>query len=310
MSKYALAHALHKRTETASLHDQMQIALAIAEENVLKSLLVDCTPPIAQPHHIGSISSTIGVPLSSQKNVDGLIEFESIRCILADAPVETDPRWAEPSQNYVERSLVGRRSHSLTRCESETHTLGQGLPLAQAIALLAHSGFSPQQVEDIINLPHEAWHKTWWYYLDAEGNFTIPFLRVIRTLRYTDGTITLQYKDYFSQDKPNCFSSQPRKVLVEIKPTLESFSKTLGKINYSREHCGLEKAILICNSLTELEMQGFISQGISLYTTSERFIPVQANCGNCVTHDCPIQGWEKSPVMMCRQFCSQSATGD
>ncbi|MBD2460394.1 hypothetical protein H6G89_04990 [Oscillatoria sp. FACHB-1407] len=298
MLSHALSYPLQDRDGRITPHDQVQIALAIAEEHVLKSLLVNCSPPIVKYHQIGAISSTIGVPLTARKTIDGIIQFESVQCVLSDAPVEVDPQRSDNNLNYLSRS----RQSSLTHCESELQTLGQTIPMAQAIALLAHSGFSARQVEDILNLPYEAWHKTWWCTLDAAGNFTVPFLRFIRTLRYPDGTYTIQYKDYYSQEKPSCFSSQPQKVLIEIKPQLESFSKTLEKINYSREHCNTEKAILICNSLTDLEAQGFMSQGISLYSATELILPIQANCAVCGSQTCPMHGIADSPIVMCRQF--------
>jgi bacterioferritin-associated ferredoxin len=298
MSKHSLTYPIQEWKENTSFHDQIQIALAIAEENILKSLLTDCSPSIAQPHRIGAISSTIGIPIKAKKVIDGIIQYEAIDCVLADSPVEIDPQLAEPNLG----SLPRWRQQSLTRCESETRILAQTVPLAQAIALLAHSGFSSRQVEDILNLPYEAWHKTWWYTVDANGNFTVPFLRMIRTLRYTDGTFTIQFKDYFSESKPICFKGQEQKVLIEIKPELASFSKTLEKINYSRDRCGIDRAILICNSLSDLEARGFISQGVSIYTASEFHLPIQADCLNCVHHDCPMHGLDSSPVMMCRQF--------
>lgn len=294
----ALAYPIHEWKGKPSFHDQVQIALAIAEENSLKSLLTDCISPIAQPHRIGAISSTIGIPIKAKKVVDGIIHYEVVDCVLVDAPVETDPQRAE--------ATLGNGSHwrnqRLTRCESETRILGQTVPMSQAIALLASSGFSPRQVEDILNLPYEAWHKTWWYTVDADGNFTVPFLRMIRTLRYTDGTFTIQYKDYYSDVKPACFKGQEQKVLIEIKAELDSFSKTLEKINYSRDRCGIDRAILICNSLSELEARGFISQGISIYTATAVNLPIQANCATCIHHSCPMHNLDHSPVVICRHF--------
>jgi bacterioferritin-associated ferredoxin len=294
----ALAYPIQEWKGKTSFHDQVQIALAIAEENSLKSLLTDCISPIAQPHRIGAISSTIGIPIKAKKVVDGIIQYEAIDCVLVDVPVETDPQLAEATLGNFPRW----RNQSLTRCESETRILGQTVPMSQAIALLGTSGFSPRQVEDILNLPYEAWHKTWWYTVDAEGNFTVPFLRMIRTLRYTDGTFTIQYKDYYSDVKPACFKGQEQKVLIEIKAELDSFSKTLEKINYSRDRCGIDRAILICNSLSELEARGFISQGISIYTATAVNLPIQANCATCIHHNCPMHNLDHSPVVMCRHF--------
>ncbi|MBE9177168.1 hypothetical protein IQ268_01085 [Oculatella sp. LEGE 06141] len=303
MTKSALTHSGSKKQQgSLALRDRIQIALAIADETILKSLLVGCTPPIAQPHRIGTVSSTIGVPIAAHsKAVDGIIQFEAVNCILAGSPAEVDPRWAD----HRGRDAASRELAHLTRCESETHILGQTIGLPQALSLLAHAGFSPQQVEAILNLPYEAWHKSWWYTLDAEGRFTLPFLRLIRTLRYTDGTFTIQYKDYFSQQKPSCFKSHDHKVIIEIKPELNSFRKTLAKINQSRETFGIDKALLICDSISDLEAQGFVSQGISIYAANEVILPAEANCGICSTPGCPMSGIADSPVLTCRRFCLQ-----
>lgn len=284
----------------ASVHDQVQIALAIADTTLLKSLLVDSTPPIAPSHQIGSVTSAIGVPLAGKKAVDGVLTFEAIHCVLSNAPVERERHSHSEGHNRSQRERA-----RLTQCESETHILGRTVPLAQALSLLSQSGFSPRQIEEILHLPYEAWHKSWWYALDTEGNFTVPFLRLIRTLRYTDGTFTIQYKDYYGQEKPTCFGIREQKVLIEIKAEVQSFGKTLEKINYAREQLGVSQAILICDRLSDLEARGFISQGISLYTAAELNLPAQANCAICVS-DCPMMGRESSPVLLCQQFCIQA----
>lgn len=306
MSNPTLIHPAHTQLSDLSTHDQVQIAMAIADESLLRSLLIHCTPGVAPSHQIGSITSAIGVPIESKKSVDGVLNFELVQCVLA-SPDEIEQS-LKPTGRQTERDRHQKqREYSrLTRCESETHILGQTISLAQALTMLSHAGFSSQQVDAILNLPYEAWHKSWWYTVDAEGGFTVPFLRLIRTLRYTDGTFTIQYKDYFGQEKPSCFKSQERKVLVEIKPDRASFGKTLEKINYSRKKLGITKAILICDRLSELESRGFISQGISLYTASELILPTQANCSLCVNTACLLSGQATSPVVMCRQFCLQA----
>jgi bacterioferritin-associated ferredoxin len=281
------------------IHDQIQIALAIAEEPTLRSLLTNSTPPIACSQRLGAVRSAIGIPISPQRTLDGLIHYEDIHCVLTDAPVRTDPQLAQPNWGNLPR----QGTTDLTRCESEMHTLGQNIAMAQAISLLEHSGFTVEQIDQILNLPQEAWHKTWWHHLDNQGNCATPFLRLIRTLRYTDGTFTIQYKDYFAQDKPLCFQSQQLQVLIEIQPKLQSFSKTLEKINYARMQLGVEKAILICNSLSELELKGFISQGISIYSAEPQAFPVRSNCAVCMTETCPLRGTQDSPVVMCHRFC-------
>jgi hypothetical protein len=283
----------HHHRVAASLHDQVQIALAIADPSLLRSLLLDCLPAILPPHQLGMVTAAIGVPIG-KKAVDGILTVEQIHCILADS-IEAG------SLSSQRRPDAGR----LLRCESETQTLGQALSLAQAIAALEQAGFSLQQVEEILHLPSEGWHKSWWYMLDAEGNFTVPFLRQMRILRYANGRLTLQYKDYFEQDKPPCFRSQTQQVLVEIETELPSFRQTLEKINYARERLGIRSSILICDRLSELEIQGFVSQGISIYS-SIAVLPIEANCHFCATLECPLHGQANSPVVSCRQYCVQA----
>lgn len=283
-----------------STHDHLQIALAIADTHILKSLLVDCTPPLARAHHIGAIASKIGIPVESRKTVDGVIQFESLNCVLVSSPAEIEDRVAATT----EPQLRQREYLKLTRCESEMQTLGHALTLAQTLAILTQAGFSDEQIDKIVNLPNDAWHKTWWYDLDEEGNFTVPFLRMMRTLRYPDGTFTLQYRDHFAQDKPRCFTSQEHKVMIEIRTETQTFHKTLERINISRAQLGIEKALLICNGISELEARGFMSQGISIYTTQRSVtLTTQADCTVCANLDCPMNGRNDSPVLTCHQFC-------
>lgn len=299
MTHQTLAYTVNSShsTKPTPRHEQLQIALAIADEAALQSLLLHCTPPIAQADSLGTITASIGVPLTPKKSVDGLLRFESIHCQLLDvSPISPRSEELRSSQ---------RRDSELVRCESELHTLGQGLVLAQAIALLSHAGFLPSQIDTILNLPSEGWYKSWWSVLEADGT-TTPFLRVLRTVRYTDGSFTIQYRDYFAQTKPACFKSQEHTVVVEIEPELRSFQKTLEKINYSRQQCGTDKALLIYDNLSELEAEGFISQGISLYGTRDLPVHTHANCTLCGNYTCPMQGRSDSPVVLCRRFCLEA----
>lgn len=301
MSHDTLTHPVEpRRCKVISTHDHIQIALAIADTQVLKSLLVDCTPPLARGHHIGSITSKIGIPVESRKTVDGIIQFESLSCVLVNSPAEIEERVAATT----EPQLRQREYLKLTRCESEMQTLSHALPLAQTLSILDQAGFSDEQIDRILNLPTEAWHKSWWYSLDAEGDFTVPFLRMMRTLRYPDGTFTLQYRDHFAQDKPRCFTSQEHRVMIEIRTEAQTFHKTLERINISRAQLGIEKALLICDSISELEARGFMSQGISVYATQNPVaLSTQSDCTVCANYDCPMNGRSDSPVLTCRQFC-------
>ncbi len=279
--------------------ERVQIALAIADSNVLQSILTECVPPIAPPHRIGSIRSSIGVPIEARKSVDGMIELEEIECVLIDSPQDAERAVDE----YAQRHGNQRGYVDLTRCEAETRDLGLIANLAQAIARLSQAGFSSEQIQTILHLPQETWHKTWWYTLDEDGNFTVPFLRLMRAQYYLDGRVGIQYKDLFAQEKPSCFKSREQKIVVEIFSEAKGFRKTLEKINYARQQMGVERALLIGDRFSELEAQGFMSQGISLYAAQEIVLPVEANCEWCATATCPMQGRIDSPVMTCRAFC-------
>lgn len=287
--------------DCADWHDRVQIALAIADQPVLQSLLSDCMPPIAQPHRIGSIRSTVGVPVSAALNAtaDGTLEFEELHCVLVNSPAELEQSVAEYS-----RLKGNRRGHlDLIRHEADTQTLGQHLPLSSAIALLAEVGFSAAQGKEILSLPQDGWYKSWWHQADEWGQFTVPFLRLIRCRRYPDGRLTLQYKDFFAEEPPPCFKSRSAKVLVEILPASHQFAATLAKINLARQQLDIPHALLICSRISDLEARGFISQGISLYAAQEIALPVQANCLHCATAGCMMQGNPDSPVLHCQRFC-------
>jgi len=304
MLDHALTHLPSDRPEAVSLHDRVQIALAIADQPTLHSLLTHCTPPLTHAHRLGGVTASIGVPFEARRTVDGVVNFEVIHCVLANSPEEIEQRIAATTPAH----LVKREYLLLTRCESETYSLGKHLSLAQAIAILRTSGFSPEQVDEIVHLPASAWHRSWWYSSDEQGYFTQPFLRTIRTIRFTDGTFELQYKDYFAQNKPLAFTSQNAQVLVEIKTEHRSFRKTLDHINLARAQLGIPDAILICDDISDLEARGFISQGISIYNGQPLALQAYANCQLCANRSCPLNGSADSGVTLCRRFCLEATS--
>lgn len=295
-----LFHPVSDAARSHNLHDQIQLALAIADSKILKSLLANCIPALTQGQHIRTISTQVGVPTGNQQTADGVVHFEAVRCRLA-VPEEAERLFMVNSRTQANRELT-----RLTQHESDLQMLGKNLPLALTVSLLAEAGFRPEQSEEILHLPYDAWYKSWWYTIDAAGNFTMPFLRQIRTLRYPDGTFTLQYKDLFEQDKPTCFISLTEKVLVMIKPDIQGFGETLKQINYQREALGLTQALLICSVLSDLEAQGFINQGISVYPAIELILPTQSNCIQCGRKECAMNGVSDSPVALCYGFLPES----
>jgi bacterioferritin-associated ferredoxin len=296
MPNHSLSPSVHEPVRIIPDRDQIQLALAIANAVALKSLLTNCVPAIFQAHLIGNISAEIAIPTPDHQVVDGMLHFEAIQCVLADTHQEVG------YSSHPEGRLDRKESARLTQCESETYTLGQNLTLAAAVSLLASAGWCPQQVEAILSLSADARHKSWWYTLDANAQFTVPFLRLTRTLRYPDGTFTLQYKDYFEQDKPICFRSIPQKVAVKAKPDDQPFGEVLRQVNAIREAFKIHQVILICNTLSDLESQAFINQGISIYATEALALPRQSDCGSCVRRACPMNAQEDSPVAMCYGF--------
>ncbi|OLP18459.1 hypothetical protein BST81_10205 [Leptolyngbya sp. 'hensonii'] len=301
MPNHPLFLPIHEQRQAAPLRDQIQIALAIAEPTVLKSLLMNCVPAIMPSHLVGAIHAEVGVPTQYQQAADGILHYEAIKCVLADATPGTTTRDGGGVGQGSRRSVDPRGSKP-PRWESPSHALEVRLTVAQAMAMLGNLGFSPRQVEDILYMPAEAGHKSWWHTLDAAGDLTVPFLRILRTVRYADGTFTFQYKDYFDQEQPVCFKSQQQKVLIEIKPETENFSETLRRVNLYRSTLGITQTILVCNTISEMEAQGFISQGISIYSAMDLVLPTRANCLLCARHDCVMNGREDSPVVMCYGF--------
>lgn len=299
MNDFLLASLATDRSDVLPWHDRIQIALAIAEADLLKSLLVNCTPPIAQPHRIGGIHSTIGIPVAGGVAADGMIEFEEIHCVLAESSSQLEQEIAAYSRRYGNQ----RGYIDLTRCETETRTLGQMIPLAQAIAILTEANFTRSQVQKILNMPLDSWFKSWWYQADAAGEFTIPFLRLLRSRHFADGSVTLQYKDFFAHEQPPCFKSCRRQVIVEIVPELQEFPHTLAKINLERQQTGITPALLISDRISNLAAHAFMSQGISIYAAQEITLPTKADCLICATPDCPMRGRANSPVLLCQRFC-------
>ncbi|MEM9008119.1 MAG: hypothetical protein AAGE59_32005 [Cyanobacteria bacterium P01_F01_bin.86] len=124
--------------------------MAVATNEKLQSLLVNCVPAIAYPHQVGSVRVSIGVPPGTKglEAIDAVVEYEHIWCILAaDAPNG--------------QTCNTRDYQYLTRCQSELKTLAWRVNLSEAIALLQHGGFHEDQIQRILQLPWDGWHRSW-----------------------------------------------------------------------------------------------------------------------------------------------------
>ncbi len=280
--------------------EQVRLALAIADEDLLRSLLAKSTLPIAEAHRMDRVTSKVGIRVDTHLTLDAILEFDDIRCVLAESEAEIERNLGLCDKSAPERQ---RELARLTQCRTDLQTFAHHTTTVQTISLLARAGFTRCHIQNILHLPNDAWNKSWWYALDDNGNFSLPFHRMMRTRRYADGTFTLQYRDFFSQEKPPCFKSEQQQVLVAIRERSQGFSELLSSINYGRAELGIERAILIGDRFSELEVRGFMSQGVSLYAASDFVLPTRADCSVCAQHDCPMNHRDDSPVTTCRNFC-------
>lgn len=270
MANYSMSYPGHKGRKTTPIHDQIQIALAVADEVKLKSLVANCYPPMICHDFIGKIFSEIGVPVKYKQSADAIITFENVWCVPAHPEEKFDDRLFENQEEFIRRF--------------EDYDMS----LEDVESLLAISGLTPKQVQEILQLPRlgvylssaTCWHESWWYMRDSNGRLTIPFLRKIRIVdtgfKKVKSTFTIQHSNYCKLP-PQSLRGEEQKVLIEIKTEIQSFGEVMEQINRYRKWLGIDKAILICDTVSDLEAEGFISQGISIYPAKE-FVMLAHNC--------------------------------
>ncbi len=298
MPRNPLFLPVYEQSQAAPLRDQIQMALAIADAAILKSLLANCVPAIAPPHLVGALSARISIPIPDGQAVDAVLQFEAIKCVQISPTDGSDDR----QHNDVGNRPFARSSESQMAWQSDLKTLVDGVPCSWSRQVLLEAGFAEPQIDAILKLPNDAWHKSWWYALDEDEAFTDRFVRMIRTRRYPNGSVMIQYKDCFQHEQPSCFRSQSQQAIVTVKQERRTFADTLKQINSYRQALDIQRVILICDTISDLEVQGFINQGISLYSMAELVMPMRADCGHCASVDCVMNGREQSPVMVCQNF--------
>ncbi|NJN20366.1 MAG: hypothetical protein HC812_03115 [Leptolyngbya sp. RL_3_1] len=234
--------------------DQIQLALAIADHTILRSLLTESTPAISLPQQLGQMQVTVGVPLADQNTMlDAVVDYESLGCaLLGEAPPETQ--------------TSDKAYRELTRCQSGLQTLGWRVTIAEAIALLSHGGFKEDDIQRILQLPSQGWHRSWWSTFDRQGNLGHPFQRWFRCRSYGDGTYILQYRDHYAQVAPSCFRGTWHQVPVVIASPGQGFGPLLMTLRRAQASLNTDHGILLSASLNDLEQEGFMRQGISVYT--------------------------------------------
>ena len=219
----------HPARDYADWRDRLLLSLAIAAP--------------ATPAQIGQIHLQVSLPLPSGQWVDGVVAYEQLDYVLESAPGDR-PRPTEQTTSSAPGSgTAATATHAsvptdrhrpgyttLTRCQSQLQTLAKFLTDAQALAILTEAGFSLPDIRTILTLPCQAWHKSWWYPVTANGAWGLPFQRWLRSRHHPNGTYTLQYQDHFAQAVPTCFRSRTRRVLLAIHDPATRVGDSLAKI--------------------------------------------------------------------------------
>jgi hypothetical protein len=237
--------------------DQIQLALAIADDGILRSLLTESTPAISQPQQLGQTQVTVGVPLADNTiMIDAVVGYESLQCALLNE---------SPSSEHAAQ----------VRCQSGLQTLGWRVNIAEAIALLSHGGFQENDIQRILHLPSQGWHRSWWSTFDRQSNLGHPFQRWFRCRCYGDGTYILQYRDHYAKVAPPCFRGTWHQVPVVIASPEQGFGQLLMTLRRAQANLKTNHGILLSAPLNDLEREGFMRQGISVYALGHQTSVIQ-----------------------------------
>ncbi len=270
----SISYPGHENRRTTPLHDQIQIKLATADQEQLKSLVANCHPPVFVKECISNISVKIGVPVQYKQAADGIIFFEGPIC---ESRSLSDDEMAELTQKTVELLQHKRQNIcSLEACYSKIRTpqnVGH-LPLDLIPSYLKKIGCSPAVISDILKMPRGGMNcdlAEVWFEIECEKTVgkeqeKETFKRLVRIYENSPVIINgIKYKDFLPSRCPVVCHNTEYKVLIEIKTEIQSFGEVIEQINRYRKHLGIQKAILICDTVTDSEAAGFHSQGISLY---------------------------------------------
>ena len=112
MAKHSMSYPGHEGRKTTPIHDEIQIALAVADEIKLKSLVTNCYPPILPWNCITHISSRVGVPVQYKQAADGVISLEGTICEQKEL---TDSDMANMAGQYIEDFKRNRNDYCLLK---------------------------------------------------------------------------------------------------------------------------------------------------------------------------------------------------
>ncbi len=254
--------------------ETLLLAIAIADAPVLRSLLWRASPPLATIDTLGHVRAQVQVPWGDGV-VDALLHYDIIHCLMP--PIQSvDAGWN--AQDY--------RRH--TCFETAWQPLVDSVAITIAIEHLTAAGLSLHQATLISRQPASATSKAWWY---GPGNQ--PFLRAIRTIHFSDGNLSLHYKDYFGHKAPPCFHRETQLAVIVLRQAGETFVSLVRRAQALQP----QPVIIVGTTSSAIEAQALVQQGFHLYPAAG--LPQIASCERCQLHSCSWQGNPASPVQYC-----------
>lgn len=274
MAKSSMSYSGHEGRKTTPIHDQIQIALAVADEAKLKSLVANCYPPILPWNCITRISSRVGVPVQYKQAADGVISFEGTICEQKEL---SDSNVAQMAGQYIEDFKRNRDDYCLLKgFFTRTRVIyGPCEPSLEGVrGYLKELECSSMAISNTLQISVK--------WLDS--NSTSPVYEIDCSVKTDAGKESVKrlikicecpdifvilYQDFVFPQCPVIFQNTRSRILVEIKTEIQSFGEVVEQINRYREKLCIQKAILICDTVSDLEAEGFISQGISIYPATD-----------------------------------------
>ncbi|NER84312.1 MAG: hypothetical protein F6K42_33210, partial [Leptolyngbya sp. SIO1D8] len=100
---------------------------------------------------------------------------------------------------------------------------------------------------------------------------------------------TLQYRDHYPQDAPPCFRGIWHQVPVMIAHSGSQFGDILTRLRKARHVLKAQRCLLLADKLTDLEAEGYMRQGVSLYPLQQSTLVDEAAGHHCNNPLCPLR---------------------
>jgi hypothetical protein len=255
--KYATSYPGHEKRKTTPVHDNLQMSLVNANEEMVKDLLVNTYPPL--------YLDLIRQDMSQKKSM-----FIDEKMYYHSSYSTEDSKWY--------------RCDSLSECFSvESYKI---------------------EAEKLLKRPKS---RTLYadIYLILKYNFHAKYnLKEEHPYRETlEGRTDDVVRDFISGTIR--INSRPIEIVVEIKSEVQSSGDTLRQIKTYKDYSRTEYAILVCDTLTGIEIESFKEGRCYIYSPTRLITPIKADCGICINDKCPMYGkysLKESPVIMCSSF--------